>query len=61
MIGFNLFDPFIYCILSSSVLLILGIPAVIICFSILIMDIKLETYFFNDLEGGNLVRYIHLF
>ena len=61
MVGLNLHEPFVHCILRSSALLLVGLPAVISCLTMLVTDSSYGTYFFVDLEGGNVSIYMHLF
>lgn len=61
LVGIEFYDSIVFCFISSSFLLILGLPAVIICLSILVIDRSYGTYFFVDLEGGRVISYMHLF
>ena len=59
--GLANFEVYLFSLLASSILLVLGLPSVIVCLTMVVMDRNLSTHFFNHLEGGNLFMYIHLF
>jgi cytochrome c oxidase subunit 1 len=59
--GLANFEVYLFSLLASSMLLVLGLPSVIVCLTMVVIDRNLSTHFFNHLEGGNLFMYMHLF
>jgi len=59
--GLILGEIYLYSLLTASVLLIIGLPSVIACLTMVLSDRNMGTYFFNSYEGGNLIVYMHLF
>lgn len=60
-VGLGNFEVYLFSLLTTSILLVFGLPSVIICLSMVVIDRNLSTYFFDFTEGGRLLLYIHLF
>ena len=60
-VGVQRYDLVVYRILTASLLLLVGLPAVVVCLSMVLMDRKLSTSFFGNIEGGEVLVYLHLF